>query len=1551
VSPAADPRSTTSSQLKLIQDLNHLSRDGRSIVPLLGAGISIEAGIPSLEALTRYLAKVQLYIRKRLYRPAEELDGSTNEEREPSEYIRDFGWPDRNQLEADLWMWLANGGAERNHFGDRRQRWMDRLVQGEVLEHFKRLDQGLAGKLQELQKCASRVEAAIAELDEVGSRPGSVPEAWLQVYEHSCIQLPSLLRDSSWNLRGNYWKGLLSHLTRANPDYVDTLFQQLIQGRQPATSHRYLAFLTGVFRLRVFLTTNFDSLLEDALRMEGFQPSVYEALEGYPLPHPSLVHKGLSVIKLHGGAFGLLVGDQLDRPLDEESKARLHAYLPNKPVLLVLGMGGWDLRVLDLMELVIDNGGDLFWLHFEKELQGHIKRRFHVDDEDPSNSNPRFHHCRVRDPGAFLKELFSRRTEAHPASRYYYRAYDQRPIPEDPATTGGAAPDPCEDAPIRFFVDLKQDEPDESGSRRLAAFVAGKAGSHSPVWIDLESKATLDDLVADITAQLRRYDTSLPPAILTVDTPTERRRRGEKTMPAFDKTIRRLFHTLRRGRYILAFDGVGSFGRPPLQHHGFPEAPEKGAEEPPPGGADDCDKKRLPPGTAFLLELVSKAHGEHASQSDDETLLTTEGLGHSILAFSVDLQRLRKQDRVKAPNFWECLQKQASRLKDLETGRYLLCSTDLKKQPAEGETRGRDILSSGDESTYRDALLLLCAFRRRRSFVALRRLLPKYLAMADSVGPTTEESVEDFLAWCEESRFMIRVEGGYYSIARRIRNDLYWSAQERTRSEELRQDLIDGASSLPGSEQLETLDELATLAAIHQDVAEYYQELYAASREVPALLEHFYHRVSSIRYLTKLDAWSPALGNTQLEQGKAPRLKRLFPQPESSHAPGAAAESGASDLVPDEGLLKDDGSLDREALRLMRWRMIRALRGTFWREREKLLGEVPELTLLSWTEALRENVRRFMARTALHTEAEVQAELFGKKEEPADEAARLAANIRKVLRELWDDLDRIEADVHEARLDSVGVLKVRGPALARLVEKPISQDRVGEELEKELAWIFSPEPWEDHLREVDRRRRFPLIETQKILFQLANTYRKTGQRERAAQLLKVMGCLVEPNWSSAGKKSDEDLARIYPKLHEAEIALNDLSPWKRQVEPIYDLDKQKTKGGVAARLCDRALDILEWVQEEDRTLRSYLHSLKGRGHYLGSEFRQAFREFDLAHASLSATKGKGAWEARAQAHAISYLRHAEALMLRADERILDWCRRAQRHKAQEDGAPARKPPPELKRCLASWEHTDLADLEDWEQSRFNRDLVEGEPERFADTIIAAQQRLSSAWDLLELAQRHLDDALRNLEWSSWLAQLRAEFHVQRLLLQITDGFPQDRPSESGRSTNHRGRQIGTLLNDLRLGLRAIRQGLDIILPDVSVRDRAVLLKDKRLQQLLRLWLELMVCGAYRTRMIGTDSDRNGQLSVESLWRRWTNLNALEAYARLPRTTGVQTWIMEKDESLPSASAAVKDGSPKRGVANHAAGIAARAKCLQLILECTNPQEELSTALVGQLCRR
>jgi hypothetical protein len=70
-------------------------------------------------------------------------------------------------------------------------------------------------------------------------------------------------------------------------------------GRRPAAAHRGLARLAQGGFVRVFLTTNFDRLLEDAFAEVGVVPSVWstaEAVEG-GLP---LVHSGVTIVKLHG---------------------------------------------------------------------------------------------------------------------------------------------------------------------------------------------------------------------------------------------------------------------------------------------------------------------------------------------------------------------------------------------------------------------------------------------------------------------------------------------------------------------------------------------------------------------------------------------------------------------------------------------------------------------------------------------------------------------------------------------------------------------------------------------------------------------------------------------------------------------------------------------------------------------------------------------------------------------------------------------------------------------------------------------------------------------------------------------------------------------------------------------------------------------------------------------------------------------------------------------------------------------------------------------------
>ncbi|MCW2388770.1 hypothetical protein M2333_001816 [Sphingobium sp. B11D3B] len=113
--------------------------------------------------------------------------------------------------------------------------------------------------------------------------------------------------------------------------------------RQPTRAHQAIARLVALGAIRVILTTNFDRLLENALRDAGVEPTVIasdDAIEG-AVP---LVHSRCTVIKLHGDyldarikntedelvAYSAKLDNLLDRVLDEYG-------------LLIAGWSGdWD---------------------------------------------------------------------------------------------------------------------------------------------------------------------------------------------------------------------------------------------------------------------------------------------------------------------------------------------------------------------------------------------------------------------------------------------------------------------------------------------------------------------------------------------------------------------------------------------------------------------------------------------------------------------------------------------------------------------------------------------------------------------------------------------------------------------------------------------------------------------------------------------------------------------------------------------------------------------------------------------------------------------------------------------------------------------------------------------------------------------------------------------------------------------------------------------------------------------------------------------------------
>lgn len=105
--------------------------------------------------------------------------------------------------------------------------------------------------------------------------------------------------------------------------------------RQPTPAHRAIADLVALGSIRVILTTNFDRLLENALRDVGIEPTVI-ASDDAILGATPLVHTRCTIIKLHG--------DYMDARI-KNTQDELETYSPAMNALVD--------RVLDEYGLII----------------------------------------------------------------------------------------------------------------------------------------------------------------------------------------------------------------------------------------------------------------------------------------------------------------------------------------------------------------------------------------------------------------------------------------------------------------------------------------------------------------------------------------------------------------------------------------------------------------------------------------------------------------------------------------------------------------------------------------------------------------------------------------------------------------------------------------------------------------------------------------------------------------------------------------------------------------------------------------------------------------------------------------------------------------------------------------------------------------------------------------------------------------------------------------------------------------------------------------------
>ena len=113
--------------------------------------------------------------------------------------------------------------------------------------------------------------------------------------------------------------------------------------RQPTPAHRAIANLVAVGSIRVILTTNFDRLLENALRDLGIEPTVI-ASDDAILGAIPLAHTRCTIIKLHGDYMDARIKNTQDE-LETYSPAMntlVDRVLDEYGLIIVGWSGDWD---------------------------------------------------------------------------------------------------------------------------------------------------------------------------------------------------------------------------------------------------------------------------------------------------------------------------------------------------------------------------------------------------------------------------------------------------------------------------------------------------------------------------------------------------------------------------------------------------------------------------------------------------------------------------------------------------------------------------------------------------------------------------------------------------------------------------------------------------------------------------------------------------------------------------------------------------------------------------------------------------------------------------------------------------------------------------------------------------------------------------------------------------------------------------------------------------------------------------------------------------------
>lgn len=503
------------SPTKFANDLRkQIVQKGAAIVPFVGAGLSLESGIPTISQFEPYLLHC-----------------------------------------VDMAV-VGKGRA------DKRKRWDPRKSKWPAVHWPESAERG-GGDPSTKRKLAARIGKSLAKPD------------------------PSHRDDAmAWHVKGALadWRSALAFLCRVTEDKKgdlvlrpeddlvrDSFFKHIVTGHRPNLGHFMLAHLADPMRIQTVLTTNFDSLLEEAFETLRVPLSTFDVHQRADLPDPRLVLGQRSIIKLHGAKYGMRADETLDEQASDADKDAFRGYFAaggeHRPPkhLLVMGFSGHDERMVSLFKNAVKLGNitRIYWVCYSNAdvnwAQDHLR-------EWGGKLKLIQHH----DAGLLMLEVYQRLClSLPPAGAEYPFMVDVPPIPYCPEGQCPFAAEGCE--PLReALVALVKASSKEAPpvlrvtggpevSRAAARVCEDLRDEHQCVWLGMDDYYEATDFFVNLVQAVARrlgVPAVTPPSSVYDPSTDDIKKRSAENCRA--ELSRYLWH--RRSPIIVFLDATDGYG-------------------------------------------------------------------------------------------------------------------------------------------------------------------------------------------------------------------------------------------------------------------------------------------------------------------------------------------------------------------------------------------------------------------------------------------------------------------------------------------------------------------------------------------------------------------------------------------------------------------------------------------------------------------------------------------------------------------------------------------------------------------------------------------------------------------------------------------------------------------------------------------------------------------------------------------------------------------------------------------------------------------------------